>query len=476
MPLDHPVHAVAEFLTARGVLSGLDGSERPFLLSDLRRSVTAASTDSLPEAERARVLWLRNQVRVSPTRDRWLVSLAPEVGLLGGALPFPELLLAERDSSLSTSARVRFGAEFGPASVQVEPHRLWDGRTYFGVAAARVGGRWGHVEWGKVDRNWGPPGVAGLHRSPRLPSRSDFGFSLGPTVLRFEYRVTPLADGISSVTGEAVGRFWTMHRLRWRPTGRLEVAVWETTVTAESGGADEARFSPFTAFSFPFQQGLDDDRNVTIGLDATWRFARRAELDVQLLLDDFSLRNRGSDNPYPHRFGYTAQLRGSTGGSAWRAYMASLSGLALNTSRRELVYVDETEGLGRLRPDHVEAGGFLTLLLGPADASGSWWPGTGTVEVGFKWRRQGVRSFTDPFPPHPIQPGTRLPTYSPEIEREIVAASIDLDWLVGPLTLQTEAQLQRRRFPISGTPPDWALRYTFEGLWRVGRWTWSGDP
>jgi hypothetical protein len=483
LPLDHPAHPVAELLVARGTLRGLEAAQRPFPLRDLRRALAEArSSEDLGERDAAMLDFLDRSIGGGPPADRWSLSIAPEAGLHVGSSSVPELLLAEGDSSLTPLLRLRVGAEFGPASVQFEPQRLQDGRARIPVALARLDWEWGSVQWGELEQNWGPPGATGLLLSPLGGTRSELGFTLGPRVLRFEYRTAPLSDGVSSDTGETVGRIWSMHRLRWRPSASLELAIWETVLTPEPGGPDVARFSPFTPFAFPGQQGRDDGRNITSGVDASWRVTPGLQLEAQFLIDDIVLRNRDSqDNPYPHRFGYTLQGRGpaGAGGAAWRVYTAALSGLALNTFRAEEAFLDDSVGLGRLRPDHFEAGGFVTLPwgFGPSggpDATRSW-PGNGVAEVGIKWRRQGIRTFNDSFPSLPQEPGTpRYPTFSPEIEREVWALAGTVSWMPGPFTLRTETHLQYRRFPDSGAGSEWALEALLEVVWRIGRWSWAG--
>lgn len=521
LPLDHPAHDVAELLVARGVLAPSQAMQRPFLLDDLRQAVARArhrpagrpgpagdrrdgGADPAPHlapADRDRLDWLARVLGQPPEAAGWVISVAPEVGLTAASTAVPQLFLAAGDSTPAPTARLRIGAEFGPAAIQFEPQRLRDGDTRIPVALARVGWDWGFVQWGELERNWGPPEIPGLLLSPYGGTRPEFSFGLGPRVLRFEYRSAPLDDGLDSRTGERAGRTWAMHRLRWRPSPRLELAAWETTVVSEPGGADEARSSPFVPFSFPFQLGRTDRRNVTVGVDAAWQTTPGLRLEGQLLIDDIVLRNRDdADNPYPQRFGFTVQARGRGGLlPAWRAYATALSGLALNTFRPEEVFLDDGVGLGRLRPDHWEAGGLVTLAWGarPFPAAGpgsaraprsglagsdgappdmtSSWPGTGLAEIGVKWRRQGARRFTDPFPDLERDPATpRFPTFSPEIEQETWALSGRLSWMPGPLTLRAEGQLQHRRFPASGAASEWGTEGIVELVWRIGRWSWAG--
>jgi hypothetical protein len=264
----------------------------------------------------------------------------------------------------------------------------------------------------------------------------------------------------------------------------VELALWETTVSAEEGGPDAARISPFTPFTLFGQQGRSDDRNVVIGLDASWRVGSGLLLETQLALDDF-VEFTDDDNPYPHRYGFTLQARGPAAArGAWRAYLTALSGLALNTFDPAEAYLDGGAGLGRLRPDHLEAGAFWSLASGygsppgepegaePEGAGSIGWPGQGILSAGVRWRRQGVRRFTDPFPDLD-QGDERLPAFSPEIDREVWALVTQGDWIAGPFVVQGEAQLQHRRYPASGAESEWAVEARLQLVWRLGPWSWQ---
>jgi hypothetical protein len=476
LPLDHPAHRVAELLVARGVLSGLDGANRPFPLADLRTAVTGAREGgSRSESDLRRLEWLSEVIGSAPPDGDWLFSLAPEVGALYATSDVPELFLAEGDSAVHSLIRVRAGAEFGPASVQVEPRRVHNGRAAYGAALARAAWRYGGVEWGDLERNWGPPGVTGLLWSPLERTRPELSFFLGPRVLRFEYRTAPLSSGVDTDTRESAARVWAMHRLRWRPSDDFEVAVWETTLSAEPGGPDVARLSPLRPFSLPFQQGRDDGRNTIVGLDASWRMPGAVLVEGQFAMDDYYR----DESVYPQRYGWTLQARGPLGmsGASWRAYGTALASWALMTFREEEYYVDNGQGLGRLRPDHREAGIFGTLAWGleaPAVDTRAGWPGGGTAEVGVRWRRQGPAAFSDPPRAFDLDRPDRYPTFSPEIEREVWALVADLSWLAGPFALQTESHLQYRRFPEAGEGWGWGFESTVELVWRIGRWSWDG--
>lgn len=513
LPLSDPASALTEQLVARGVLTGLASAERPFLLSRLRDALGTVERDGLSPGDAERVEWLARLLGERLSENRWEATLAPDLGVETGTQARRQLLLPGGEDDLwFPLVRLRGGAEFGPFSLQFAPQqepRVRDdpdrptvsdlGPVGSGVTAGRVSPlsaslvfrigalrlpaallrgewRWASLEWGELERNWGPPGVPGLHISSLGYHRPEFGFSLGPRKLAFQWRTAPLSRGTATVSGNPVARWWSMHRLRWRPSDRLELAVWETSVTAEEAGPDASRWFPLTPFNFGKQLGNGDARNPTLGVDATWRASPSLLLEGQFLLDDL-IWEKADRNPYPHRLGFTLQARGPLGGSAaWRTYLTGLSGLALITRTPEEAYLDDGVGLGRLRPDHFEAGASVTLPWMIGANSDDSPLGIALAEFGLRWRRQGIRSFTDPFPDLESGPDAeKFPTWSPEIEREVWALVSKVDAQAGRFTVQWEAHLQHRSFPASGAGSEWGAEALVRVVLRLGLFRMGGE-
>lgn len=497
--------AHAEHLVARGVISPSGALERPFLIRSLQAALAAADTTDLPAADRRSLHIVRRAVglpdlappaatgrpseaRSGPGRparddgDGWHAALGAGIGAQAATQARRPLLLPGGAGGSWPLAEARFRGAFGPIRVQMTPRleqRLlddpdWPVRTRgddpeialrWQAALARAEWRWGAVELGELERNWGPPGIPGLIESPRGYHRPGLTVALGPAAFRFQWRTALLDPGTDRDTGAPVERWLSVRRLRWRASPRLEVAVWEAMVTAENNRTDEARFNPFGLYSFGLQFGIGDRRNTTMGTDLMWRVSRGLQLEAQFLVDDVITRDTDA-NPYPSRWGFTVQGRGALPAAAllpqagaWRAYVTGLSSLALTTFRPEEGFTDHGVGLGRLRPDHLEAGAEVTA---PA-------VGTALATVGLRWRRQGERRFGDPFPQLEVEPGAPdFPTWSPRIEQETWALHGGLDWGAGPVTLRGSAQLQRRSFPLSGAEPDW------HGAARIELLVWLG--
>jgi len=470
-----------------------------------------------------------------PDADPWWLEAGLFAGAQAGSTP-------RRMLELPTSAEQRIWpvvgfelhAGFGPFRIDFTPRleeRLLDDPDWTsrergddrGIAlrtpVARLIGewRWVQVELGEAERNWGPAGIPGLLVSPLGYSRRGLGFSVGPEILRLQWRTERLSSEPSSSTGESAPRWFTVHRLRWRPSERWEVAVWEAMITSEDDGIDPARLNPLALYTFGQQFGIGDERNTSFGFDVAWRAADALWIETQLLVDDVVIWN-ADENPYPHRLGFTAQARQAPRGAwGWRAWATGVSALALTTFRPEEGFLNDGAGLGRTRPDHLAAGAEIRLKLGGgapdqpqpssprargfvqeswgAGAAADGWmpdaysatppspggaalrgiPGRLRLDLGVRWRRQGERRFSDPFP----RPGSGpdvpdLPTFSPVIEGELFALHSALGWSWGPVDLTGEAQLQHRRVPATGESGEWGVEARAQLLWHVGRWSYRG--
>ncbi|HSM05695.1 MAG TPA: hypothetical protein VK858_13855, partial [Longimicrobiales bacterium] len=458
----------------------------------------------------------------------WSVGITAFAGVQAGSTPRRTLdLPGTSERRVWGVAGLELDAAFGPFRLEFAPRwedRLlddpdWSRRTRGddqGLAlrtpVARLVGewRWALIEVGEVERNWGPRGVPGLMLSPLGYHRRGMGFAVGPEMLRFQWRMERLSTEPATGTGEPASRWLTIHRLRWRPSPRWELAAWEAMVTAETEGIDPARLNPFAFYTFGKQFGIEDRRNTSVGVDAAWRAGERLWLETQFLLDDLVIWD-ADENPYPSRFGFTVQARRDPSPDlGWRAWATGLSGLALNTFRPEEAFTDAGGGLGRLQPDHLAAGIELRLPFGrgtgPVDTAvrgrlgmdtwpvarpGDGWrteadgpepagpgrlgfvPGSGQVDLGLRWRRQGEGRFTDPFPDMPPD-APDLPAFSEVVERETVGVHLGVGWSLGAFVLEGESQLQYRRFPATGRPDEWGTEARVQLVWRVGRWSFEG--
>src|SRR5207302_1089798 len=180
-------------------------------------------------------------------------------------------------------------------------------RTIAGrTAEAYVDAQWkfGEVFFGRLDRNWGPPGIAGLLLSANPYGLDHFAVTLGSAKLQFQALATQLDDRDSS--NAVVHRFMMQHRLRLVP-GRWAVALWEGTVLA---GRDRS-FEPWylNALNSGILEQWNNGGNVNsfVGLD----FERRARVSAfgQLMLDDIQVDRSGATDQKPVSYALTVGAR-----------------------------------------------------------------------------------------------------------------------------------------------------------------------
>src|SRR6266700_2506868 len=156
------------------------------------------------------------------------------------------------------------------------------GRT----AEAYVDAQWkfGEVFFGRLDRNWGPPGIPGLLLSANPYGLDHFAVTVGSAKLQLQALATQLDDRDSG--SAVVHRFMVQHRLRL-VQGRWGVALWEGTVLA---GRDRS-FEPWylNALNAGILEQWNGGGNVNsfVGLD----FEHRARVSAfgQLMLDDIQV-------------------------------------------------------------------------------------------------------------------------------------------------------------------------------------------
>src|SRR5205814_146130 len=147
----------------------------------------------------------------------------------------------------------------------------------------------GDVFFGRMDRNWGPPGIQGLLLSANPYGLDHFAISVGSAKLQFQAIATQLDDRDSM--GLVVHRFMVQHRLLFAPE-RWGVALWEGTVLA---GRDRS-FEPWylNALNVGILEQWNSGGNVNsfVGLDIEHR--ARVSAFGQLMLDDIQVDRAGA--------------------------------------------------------------------------------------------------------------------------------------------------------------------------------------
>ncbi len=369
IPLDDPRLPLIEHLIARGDIADPSPMVRPFRRSDVVRAIDRVQWDSTSANGRAAAS-LRRALDDGGAQEAW--SISPRVGAQGFSHARRDLLEPAGASGVRGYADIEAMARFGPVVLLTRPvaeNRIkldpdWTGESSrasgtalrFADAYISAQFKWGRVFYGQMDRNWGPAGLPGIPLSNYGYPRSDLGLDFGNSRLRFAFVSTQLQDETDSA-GATIHRFFIAHRLSLQVSPSLNVALWETAVSAGAGRDFEPSYrNPLTLLSFGPQFGLGDHRNSMIGTDVQWRAARGLSLGVQLAIDDWNF----STNPYPNRWAATVDATGALGHVAsWHAAYTTATSLAFRTASRFENLTDGGVGLGRNFADNE----LLTMVV-----------------------------------------------------------------------------------------------------------------
>jgi hypothetical protein len=426
LPLDDPRLPAFELLVARGELRDPSPLVRPFRVSDALASLQQADTAGAPSRrliQELRAAWVQDTAETV-----W--SFEARVGADAYTDGRRDPLRPSGPGGAASYGELRGEGRFGPFLVvsrpAVEP-RLnddpdWRGRrglTVVGrMAESYVGGQWryGRIFLGAIDRQWGPAGIQGIPISANALPRNEFAFEIGTDRIRLSAHAAQLTDRINSAdsTGPAIHRYWFIHRLALRPSERLSIALWETSVISGAGRNFDARWrDPAAVLLLSNIYGLGHgEGNVAVGADVTWWARRRLRLEGQVLLDDVNYPESGTDDRTPSRFAFTVAGSGPAGGTgSWKLLYSLASSLAFQTYNSDEVYADAGVGLGRASPSRDQ----LSLFYSRPISSG-W-----VVAPELTVRRQGARSLTDTWPDSSIASGYPVVFVGPT-ERTLRAA------------------------------------------------------
>jgi hypothetical protein len=402
VPLDHPLLPLFEHLVTRGDIDDPSPMVRPFRQHEALRVLDLADTIGHPRLA-AQLQVLRAAFDTLPADASW--ALAPRAGAQLYTSPRRDLERATDDPGaapyVELGAMARFGALVVSTRPAIEPRLTddpeWTGRRNLDVTGRMVEGylsaqwRWVQLFYGQVERNWGPPGLAGVALSGVGYGRPEFGIALGTD----KVRLTALASTLQSTTdtnGQVYRRFFFAHRIDARLSRRLRLGLWETVVVAGVDREFDGRFrNPVSLLLLANQYGLGDrENNIMVGLDADWRVARPVRLNAQLAIDDLQYKNRGGANRYPDRYAFTLAASGPLAGSAgWRGYYTQVSSLAFRTFDPAQDFLDGGVGIGRTYDDYDQFGLTVSVPVGPR-----WLV---TPELGLI--RQGEGRIQAPVPP-----------------------------------------------------------------------------
>ena len=379
VPLDDWTMPYVEHLIATRVIQDPAPLTRPLRRADVLRALAAVDTLHLSPATTATLRRLRAAFASDPAGPHFRVAGGVGAAAANYARRDPLAAIDSTGPRQSGAGHRTVGGdltlELGTDHVIATTHLQLDTRLkydpdWFGKKDRAIAGRtaeayldaqWKFAEvfFGRLDRNWGPPGIAGLLLSANPYGLDHFAVTLGSAKLQFQALATQLDDRDS--LGAVVHRFMMQDRLRLVP-GRWAVALWEGTVLA---GRDRS-FEPWylNALNSGILEQWNHGGNVNsfVGLD----FERRARVSAfgQLMLDDIQVDRAGASDQKPVSYALTVGARGVIGAAAtgWRLYYTRVTNLTYRNEDSLQVPLYHSLVTGRNFDDYDQLTGTLALL------------------------------------------------------------------------------------------------------------------
>lgn len=409
VPLDDPRLPLLEHLILRGAVRDPSPQVRPLVERDVVAALERARGPA-DGSDKQVAAGLAEAWRL-PTQAGWW-RFHPRLGAQAYSQARRDLLQPGGDGDMKGYADLNVAFGFGPVVIDWRPaleNRLkqdpdwipdepyFEDHNFYRMVNAygTVRWKWGLVHFGSVERNVGPPGVPGIPISNYAYPRTDLGFVLTAGPIRFESYRGILRDGVTD-SGTVASRWWAMHRLSWRPSDGLQLALWESAVAVrDEGNVDAAVLNPFYLLFPGAEFGLGDRRNAILGGDATWRPLAALLLQGQAAIDDWSFDDA---NQAPKRVAFTLSAGGPLASSlSWRASYTLASSLAFRTFDPLENYVDASPvGIGRRFTDNEQ----LDLTVNVPVRS-RW-----LVSPQLTYLRQGEGQLDQPFPSQAELPNT----------------------------------------------------------------------
>ncbi len=398
LTLDDPRLPLLEHLIARGDVEDPSPMIRPFTIGEAIRVLTAADT-APGRSSGALIHRLREQLTLPPGEQWWRFEtrLAGEAYTQKRRDPLHLGGPGTENPYFDIGGWAAFGPVVGAVRPAVQPSLIgdpdWPNHEQQNVTTHLIegylSGQWKflRVDFGQLDRNWGPVGLPGIPISNVGYERHALALELGNRVLRLQAVGVDLRQQPDSL-GQTVNRFFFAHRLSARLSNRVQAALWETLVISGVGRTFELPFAnPLSPSVLTNSFGIaGTGSNVMIGTDLTWRFRGRATFQAQLALDDFWFNHR---NQKQDRWGLTLMAYGPLGKRlGWRAAYTQVSSLALRTQNPQENFTDLGVGIGRNFSDMDQAWAWVQIPV--ADR---WLV---TPEAVFQ--RQGEGKIDTPYP------------------------------------------------------------------------------
>lgn len=431
LALDSPLYRYVDLLIDRGVLRGLNPQVRPYRRLDVARAVRRARSSraaGLREPERrwldilagklaGEMAFLRREEGGEAGEGGKADGEGGAVRTVSGALragswgvahthrdplrptgdpavlPFFEAEGAMEFSPVVAVLRFRWDEWFVndpqfPEGRVVESHPNFLGAMDFAGRAEEA-----YLELqvphfrlmaGRLYRNWGPGGTRGLLVSDYPYSYDQVGYWVGVD----ELSLTGFVAQLDEYEGN-VKRWLSAHRLDWRPSDDLLLAVTEQVVYGGENRSFDFRLSnPVNVwlvggFGEDFREGPNTSNNLT-ELAAWWRPGRELVTYLSVMIDELP----GGGTPLEHAVALGLRLPRIGPRLSLRLDYSQVAALTYRTRRDFERVAFRENGLGRDFSDY-------DLLSVKAE----WLPAPGLMVVpALQLLRRGEGDFRDPLP------------------------------------------------------------------------------
>jgi len=440
VPLDDPRLPAFELLVSRGEVRDPSPMVRPFRRRDALAALLEADTLGAPlrrVIQALRGAWIQDTATA-----RW--SFEARGGVDDASNGNRDPLHPAGDAELlpygELTGTLAVGPLIGVTRPAIEPRLTddpdWPGRHDLKVvgrmAEAYLSGQWkyGNFFLGAMDRQWGPGMTPGIPISAYAYPRTEFAFQVGTPKLNLTANSAQLTDETDSL-GARVHRYWFAHRLSVRPSERLSLALWETTIIGGEDREFDGRWrNPLSVLLLSNQYGLGHDGNIMVGADVSWWASRTLRLEGQFAIDDINYPDPDSDDQTPSRYAFTVAASGPLARTmGWKALYTQASSLVLRTFNSYETYADAGTGLGLGFPDRDQLSLFVTVPTS----------GLSILTPELTVQRQGEGDLDDPYPTVDAAAGN-VPT--------LFIGTVETTW----------------RAALGGT----GSRGNFRGAWNVG--------
>lgn len=414
LPLTHWAYPYVALLIARGRLASLDPLGQPYRRIDIARAIRTLEGDSAVTAEEREWLLLIKRELAPEFEDlegselvEGRVAGYARAGARGLTQRHRDPLRPTGGEAVFPVAEVEFAAEFPhvaaalrfrwdgwflndpqfPDGEVVEHHGSalgfdWAVRSEDGYVTLQI--PYFRLLAGRVYRNWGLAGTNGSLVSDYSYSYDQLGYWFGMDCLNVQGLVAQLDEFPNSVK-----RWYSAHRITWRPNAKLALAAAEAVVYSGVSRSFDFRLSnPVSiwvvgGYGKDYEEGPNSNNSFT-EVSAWWRPIRGLVTYLSFMIDDFP----GGGTPWQYAGAISLQLPRVSPRMGLRIDYSQVAALTYRSSLQHQVYTFRDIGLGR----DVSDSDLFAMQL-------DWLPAaTLMVSPNLQLQRRGEGDIRDPWP------------------------------------------------------------------------------